>query len=537
MNRDELIIWDAERYGMPDSFEQAMDMAVALAKQPETQNSDKLLAFAHYVKPQLQEALDGEDLYPFEEMISLLKVNQYAAFSLCMPEYNWQLALNLLVAAANKYSLVVFYQEAIMAFAPPDRIFPQRAEAKWNTIKGFLASSQFPTSIKLFKKWFAPSLDAMFSQHGFVIGDVDDIDTSRSQWTVVYTKEVAIGIQCAKIYIERVHNGYNVSLWPVMKVDFLSYIYNKFDFHKPRNKDGTLEDFIFSGDFTVRILKIFADDIVVCNQISALRLINIVNSKLMPIYYSTSTLKGLDEALNGKSYPYFRDHVHSDLLKPYCLIAARLVNNPYFEQLAIDLPKILLGSSNNLIACWPEFVKYLRDEINPDSFFKEFARQKAEVKCQEEARVKAIENHFNPKTYNDLMALAGQWQDGDTGLIWQRHCVGQYWQDGQVIGTPRIMHWKEAKDASKKIKGFAWRIPTVDELEQMMSNQISSSTEEMSVFGKKDQRLVNGAFWALFESPSQDYESCVLRFEKGEVASRLCGSDGCVLLVRSPQDM
>ena len=115
MNQDEVIIWDAKRYGMPHSFEQAMDMALALAKQPETKVSDKLLAFAQYVEPQLQEALDGEDLFPFEEMISEIKDNQYAAFSLYMPEYNWQLALNLLVAAANKYGLVVLYQEAVMA--------------------------------------------------------------------------------------------------------------------------------------------------------------------------------------------------------------------------------------------------------------------------------------------------------------------------------------------------------------------------------------------------------------------------------------
>lgn len=68
----------------------------------------------------------------------------------------------------------------------------------------------------------------------------------------------------------------------------------------------------------------------------------------------------------------------------------------------------------------------------------------------------------------------------------------------------------------------------------MMSNQMTSVTEEVSVFGKKDQRFVNGAFWALYIFPRQDYESCVFRFEKGKVASKVCGSDGCVLLVRSP---
>jgi hypothetical protein len=512
-----------------------MDMALALAKQPETQISDKLVAFTQFVLPQLQESLDGEDLYPFEDMISEIKDNQYAAFSLYMPEYNWQLALNLLVAAANKYSLVVFFQEAVMAFAPPDRIFPQQAEPKWNTIKNFLASSQFPTTTKQFKKWFAPSLDAMFSQHGFVMGDVDEIDTSSSLWTVVYTKKVAIGIQYAKVYCHRVHNGFDVSVRPSMQIDYLSHIYNKFDFDKPRYRDGTLENTIFSGDFLISILKIPANDIVICNQISALRLINIVNSKLMPLYESACTLKGLDEALNGEIYPYFRTHVQSDWLKPYCLIVARLANNPNFESLVIDLPKTR-RNSDGLITCWPEFVKYLRYEIDPDAFFKEFVRLKAKEKRLEDARVQVIQDHFNPKTHDELVALAGQWQEPDTGLIWQRHCMGQHWQDGQVVGTAKVMTWRDAKDAAKRITDFDWRLPTDIELEAMMlPNQTDYPIEKIGIFGLKEERLY-GAYWALFSSPREDYESCVIFFKEGRcgLTDRVIGGEGCVLLVRSP---
>ena len=376
----------------------------------------------------------------------------------------------------------------------------------------------------------------MFSQHGFVIGDVDEVDTSSSLWTVIYSKKVAIGIQNAKVYCHRVHNGFDVTIWASMKVEYLSHIYNKFDFDKPRYRDGTLENTIFSGEFLVSILKAPANDIVICNQISALRLINIVNSKLMPIYESACTLKGLDEALNGEIYPYFRTHVQSDWLKPYCLIVARLANNPYFENLVIDLPKTK-RNSDGLITCWPEFVKYLREEIDPDAFFKEFVRLKAEEKRLEDARVQVILDYFNPKTHDELMALAGQWQDPDTGLIWQRHCVGQYWQDGQVLGTSRVLKWKEVKNVSNNIKGFAWRLPTVDELEQMMSNQIKNVTEKASVFGKKDKRLINGTFWALLSSPYKEYESCIQRFENGIKMTRTYQSsstEGCVLLVRSP---
>lgn len=541
-NCDTVIIWDAELYGRPENFDQAMDMALCLAQQDEMQISDKLLAFAQLVEPQLTEVLEGEDLYPFSEMSRAVKDSKYAAFSLVMPEYNWQLALSVLVAAANQLGLVVFYQEACMAFVAPNKVLPPQAENTWQATKDFLATNRFPTSIKQFKSWFAPSLDKMFSEHGFVIGDVDEIDTSISNWTIIYTKKVPIGIQNITVYCGRVRNGFDVSFLGSMKVDYLSHIYNKFDFDKARlvyrYVDGTLENKIFNGQFPNHVLHMDPNDTVVCNQISALRLINIINSKLMPIYKSASMLKGLDEALNSDKYPYFREHVHSHYLKPYCLIVARLAKSPSFEQLAIELPKIMHGNSEIMLLCWPAFVKYLREEINPDTFFKEFASIKLEEQRLEAARVKAIQDHFNPKTDEELMALAAQWQDPNTGLIWQRCCVGQHWEDGKVVGTAKLMKWKDAKLVTKKVKGFDWRIPTGDELKMMMlPNQPPKDIETVGVFGARDVRLQNGRFWAWLSSPYENYEAYTQRFENGIYKSgtyEASGVEACVLLVRSP---
>lgn len=537
-NSDELIIWDAELYGIPESYDQAMDMALCLSQQTKTQISGKLLDFAKHIEPKLKEVLDGEALLPFLEMSQAVKDTKSAAFILAMPEYNWQLALSLLVTAANEYGLVLFYQEACMAFVAPNKVLPTQAEDRWKATEEFLSNSTFPTTIKKFKQWFSPRLDQLFSKYGFHIGDIDDVDTSNSEWTVLYTKRVIIGTQYIKIYCgkDKVRNGFYVSIWVSMEVDFLNHIYNKFDFEKTRYPDGTLENHIFYGELIVSILNIDDDNTVIYDQISALRLINIVNSKLMPILQIASTLKGLDEALNSEKHPEFRFYAQNSPLKPYCLIVARLVNNPNFNQLALELPKNK-RNTEAMKLCWPKFVEYLKENINPDSFFKEFANLKLKEKEKEDLRLKSIQEYFNTTTPEELMSLASQWQDPNTGLIWQQCCIGQHWQNGKAIGIAKNVEWKDAKKLAKQNQNFEWRIPTQDELQMMLSCQKTDNDTTIGILGARDERLLNGNFWALPTLPYKNYEACVQRFQNGIKTSGTYeghGIKGCVLLVRNP---
>ena len=45
-NRHDVIIWDAEVYGLPTSFDEALNMAETLSEQSVSVISEKVLAFA-----------------------------------------------------------------------------------------------------------------------------------------------------------------------------------------------------------------------------------------------------------------------------------------------------------------------------------------------------------------------------------------------------------------------------------------------------------------------------------------------------------
>ena len=45
-NRHDVIIWDADAYGLPSSFDEALNMAASLSEQNIITISEKILAFA-----------------------------------------------------------------------------------------------------------------------------------------------------------------------------------------------------------------------------------------------------------------------------------------------------------------------------------------------------------------------------------------------------------------------------------------------------------------------------------------------------------
>jgi hypothetical protein len=60
----------------------------------------------------------------------------------------------------------------------------------------------------------------------------------------------------------------------------------------------------------------------------------------------------------------------------------------------------------------------------------------------------------------------GQVFDKETKLTWQRCLAGQSWTEGAgCTGTPQELTWAQAK----KLSG-AWRLPTKDELQTLMSS-------------------------------------------------------------------
>lgn len=84
-------------------------------------------------------------------------------------------------------------------------------------------------------------------------------------------------------------------------------------------------------------------------------------------------VKGIDMLFNGDVDKRVTKNVHHRLYMPYCLIAARLANNPNFEKLAVSLGTYGAGSGRvwgkfsyvKVAEAWPKLVQYLRDEVKP----------------------------------------------------------------------------------------------------------------------------------------------------------------------------
>lgn len=96
--------------------------------------------------------------------------------------------------------------------------------------------------------------------------------------------------------------------------------------------------------------------------------------KQSAVVWSNSALDvmGIDALFNGDVDERVKKRVHHFEYMPHALIAARLANNPQFEELAISLAPIQNDSKSwpapakiAPFEAWPKLVKYLREEVKP----------------------------------------------------------------------------------------------------------------------------------------------------------------------------
>jgi len=197
------------------------------------------------------------------------------------------------------------------------------------------------------------------------------------------------------------------------------------------------------------------------------REVKIIKDNIISIFDGATTLKALDELMNGNTNPTFK-LTHNKHYTPHRLIIARLADNPQFEQLAIELKAFARGEIDKpMREQWDNFVKYLREDINPQTYRQKIAKLKKQEQQAEAIRVNALQAQFNPQTPEELMNLASQWHDPKTHLIWRRCRIGQQWHNGEVIGNPQKLSWKEVLKLLEEIKYTGWRLPSLDELKTL----------------------------------------------------------------------
>ncbi len=179
----------------------------------------------------------------------------------------------------------------------------------------------------------------------------------------------------------------------------------------------------------------------------------------------------MDKLLNVDFNPRFKEKSQNrGVYTPRCLIVARLANNPNFDELAVSLANPLWPGANqeSLPREWPKLVQYLREDINPETCWQQFAQLQQEEQRREEARLNALQRQYNPQTSEELMGLASQFYDAKTHLIWQRCCVGQQWVNGKVIGNPQLLSWDEVQKILAQESDKGWRLPTFEEFKTLI---------------------------------------------------------------------
>lgn len=96
--------------------------------------------------------------------------------------------------------------------------------------------------------------------------------------------------------------------------------------------------------------------------------------KQSAVVWSNSSVdfKGIDALFNGDVDERVKKRVHHVDYMPHALVAARLANNPQFENLAISLAPTQHDTKRwpapakiDPFEAWPKLVRYLRDEVKP----------------------------------------------------------------------------------------------------------------------------------------------------------------------------
>lgn len=169
MNRHDVYIWDADVYGKPTDFEDAMDMAAELSKKSINTQTANMLAFGQTIERLLKTYDEDEQQELFLKGTAADIANTHkAAYNMEISEIGlWPLLLKILFDAAKEHSVVIFDQEAWIACVSPNTILPESAELEWQRTVEKFTTNKFPKTPKQMKKHFEPLLTNLLVPYGF----------------------------------------------------------------------------------------------------------------------------------------------------------------------------------------------------------------------------------------------------------------------------------------------------------------------------------------------------------------------------------
>ena len=360
-----VIIWDADEYGVASDYYLAVQQAKTLARQ-KAEPSDVLLCFVSDLKNRCQdETLETTVIEYLQQIEYQFKALNTAALMLRLPEYepHWRNILDIILEEVSIYKLVLCDEELQLVFLPDDSILaPLSLTTKILPAIDQDSSKDFPSSLKQFHKTIKTKVDELCGEHGFVL--VDEF-SDREQRGLEYHKSFKTGKLCLSIYYQDGLGGFKPDIFFKIIENNINAIVQQSDF----------SSFTRQGGVSVQLLSLFRfiDEFNINNWKTFEKLLYLLNESVLHWSDAIENTKNIDSLLNGDIDAAFKNYIISSLYTPYALIAARLAGNPNFEELVLSLGAYGPDSGRNwgrfneseVYVAWQKLVKYLQKEIKP----------------------------------------------------------------------------------------------------------------------------------------------------------------------------
>jgi hypothetical protein len=167
-NRHDVIIWDADAYGVPKTFEEASSMSVLLEDKAESQTNLKILSFLNRLEAVAKSMAETREVFESYQNISKT-MDTMAAYVLEMPNEDWEIFLQQVIEIAWQEKLIVFYESLLTVFISPKNILPKSNKKIWNTILDYNSLNLEPDTLKNFEKKLSPIIHVKMIKQGFSI--------------------------------------------------------------------------------------------------------------------------------------------------------------------------------------------------------------------------------------------------------------------------------------------------------------------------------------------------------------------------------
>lgn len=223
----------------------------------------------------------------------------------------------------------------------------------------FPNSEGFPTTKEPFRELLKTKVGELVSDYGFVQTEAFE---NSGRFLMKYCKTINMGKLILSMSCEDVRND---NFIPAITLNIIED--NMVAIPQKANFSASV-----GWDFCI-YLTYKPQDFYIYNWTTFDELLSLLKQTVLLWSDGIEDIRDIDALLNGdKVDTATKEKFHGYLNDFYALIAARLVNNPDFEELVISLSNYVVISGNRLgqlndtlQETWPKLVKYLREEVKP----------------------------------------------------------------------------------------------------------------------------------------------------------------------------